>query len=140
MGFTLVGLIVLAFAPSYAVLLAGAALIGVGSSIFHPEASRIARLASGGQHGLAQSVFQVGGNFGQSLGPLLAAFFILPRGQASLAWFALARPRRHEHPGRSRALVQEQRPCARAARAERPPDTPRSRAARWGAPSPSCWR
>jgi MFS transporter, FSR family, fosmidomycin resistance protein len=90
MGFTLAGLIVLALAPGYAALLAGAALMGVGSSIFHPEASRIARLASGGQHGLAQSVFQVGGNFGQSLGPLLAAFFILPRGQVSLAWFALA--------------------------------------------------
>ena len=90
MGFTLFGLIVLALAPSYAVLLAGAALMGIGSSIFHPEASRIARLASGGQHGLAQSVFQVGGNFGQSMGPLLAAFFILPRGQVSLAWFALA--------------------------------------------------
>jgi FSR family fosmidomycin resistance protein-like MFS transporter len=90
MGFTLFGLIVLALAPSYGVLLAGAALMGIGSSIFHPEASRIARLASGGQHGLAQSVFQVGGNFGQSLGPLLAAFFILPRGQVSLAWFALA--------------------------------------------------
>jgi FSR family fosmidomycin resistance protein-like MFS transporter len=90
MGFTLVGLVLLALAPSYAVLLVGAALLGVGSSVFHPEASRIARLASGGQHGLAQSLFQVGGNFGQSLGPLLAAFFILPRGQSSLAWFALA--------------------------------------------------
>ncbi|WP_333490005.1 MFS transporter [Acidocella sp. MX-AZ03] len=63
--------------------------MGVGSSIFHPEASRIARLASGGRHGLAQSVFQVGGNFGQSIGPLLAAFIILPHGRASLAWFAL---------------------------------------------------
>jgi FSR family fosmidomycin resistance protein-like MFS transporter len=90
MGFTLCGLVLLSLAPSYAVLLAGAGLLGIGSSIFHPEASRIARLASGGQHGLAQSVFQVGGNFGQSLGPLLAAFFILPRGQSSLAWFALA--------------------------------------------------
>jgi MFS transporter, FSR family, fosmidomycin resistance protein len=89
MGFSLVGLVTLAFAPSFGVLLAGAALLGIGSSIFHPEASRIARLASGGQHGLAQSVFQVGGNFGQSLGPLAAAFFILPGGQSSLAWFAL---------------------------------------------------
>jgi MFS transporter, FSR family, fosmidomycin resistance protein len=89
MGFSLLGLTTLALAPSYAVLLAGAALLGIGSSIFHPESSRIARLASGGQHGLAQSLFQVGGNFGQSLGPLLAAFFILPRGQSSLAWFAL---------------------------------------------------
>ena len=70
-------------------MLAGAALLGIGSSIFHPESSRIARMASGGRHGLAQSVFQVGGNFGQSLGPLLAAFIVLPRGQSSLAWFAL---------------------------------------------------
>ncbi|OYV24759.1 MAG: MFS transporter [Rhodospirillales bacterium 20-58-10] len=88
MGFTLAGLVVLALAPRYLMLLAGAAMLGVGSSIFHPESSRIARLASGGRHGLAQSVFQVGGNFGQSLGPLLAAFFILPHGRASLAWFA----------------------------------------------------
>ena len=70
-------------------MLAGSALLGIGSSIFHPEASRIARLSSGGRHGLAQSVFQVGGNFGQSLGPLLAAFIILPRGQGSLAWFGI---------------------------------------------------
>jgi FSR family fosmidomycin resistance protein-like MFS transporter len=89
MGFTLIGLVTLGFAPDYGVLLAGAACLGIGSSIFHPESSRIARLASGGRHGLAQSVFQVGGNFGQSLGPLLAAFLILPRGQHSLAWFAL---------------------------------------------------
>jgi MFS transporter, FSR family, fosmidomycin resistance protein len=89
MGFTLVGLVTLAFAPSYAVLLLGAGLLGIGSSIFHPEASRIARLASGGRHGLAQSVFQVGGNFGQALGPLLAAFVILPLGRPSIAWFAV---------------------------------------------------
>jgi FSR family fosmidomycin resistance protein-like MFS transporter len=90
MGFTLLGLLVLAWAPGYAVLLAGAALLGTGSSIFHPESSRIARLASGGRHGLAQSVFQVGGNAGQALGPLLAAFFILPLGRSSIAWFAFA--------------------------------------------------
>jgi FSR family fosmidomycin resistance protein-like MFS transporter len=89
MSSTLCGLLALAFAPSFAALLAAAALMGVGSSIFHPESARIARLASGGAHGLAQSLFQVGGNFGASLGPLLAAFFILPRGQSSLAWFAL---------------------------------------------------
>lgn len=89
MGFTLTGLVTLAFAPSYAVLLLGAGLLGIGSSIFHPEASRIARLASGGRHGLAQSVFQVGGNFGQALGPLLAAFIILPHGRSSIAWFAI---------------------------------------------------
>lgn len=90
MGFSMAGLIVLAFAPSYLVLLLGASCLGVGSSIFHPEASRIARLASGGRHGLAQSVFQVGGNFGQALGPLLAAFIVLPHGRASISWFALA--------------------------------------------------
>jgi FSR family fosmidomycin resistance protein-like MFS transporter len=71
-------------------LLAGAAMLGLGSSIFHPESSRIARLSSGGAHGLAQSLFQVGGNFGSALGPLLAAYIVLPRGQAGLAWFAIA--------------------------------------------------
>ncbi|MDR3514800.1 MAG: MFS transporter [Azospirillaceae bacterium] len=89
MGFTLLGLLVLSVAPSFPVLVAAAALLGVGTSIFHPESSRLARLASGGRHGLAQSVFQVGGNFGQSMGPLLVAFFILPRGRDSLAWFAI---------------------------------------------------
>jgi FSR family fosmidomycin resistance protein-like MFS transporter len=83
-------LVTIATAPSYMLLVAGAVLLGTGSSIFHPESSRMARLASGGQHGLAQSLFQVGGNFGQSLAPLLAAFFILPRGRGSLAWFAFA--------------------------------------------------
>jgi FSR family fosmidomycin resistance protein-like MFS transporter len=90
MGCTFVGMLSVAFAPSYSALLAGAALLGIGSSIFHPEASRIARLSSGGAHGLAQSLFQVGGNFGSALGPLLAAFFVLPHGQSSLAWLALA--------------------------------------------------
>ncbi len=86
---TLVGLATLAFATNYPLLLAGGALLGIGSAIFHPESSRLARLASGGAHGFAQSLFQVGGNFGNSLAPLIAAFFILPRGQQSLAWFAL---------------------------------------------------
>ena len=72
-------------------LLVGGMLLGLGSSIFHPESSRIARLASGGSHGLAQSLFQVGGNFGSALGPLAAAYFVLPRGQHGLAWFALPR-------------------------------------------------
>jgi FSR family fosmidomycin resistance protein-like MFS transporter len=89
MGFTLIGMVTLAFAPNYASVLAAAALIGAGSSIFHPESSRIARLASGGRHGLAQSIFQVGGNAGSAMGPLLAAWIILPHGQASLAWFSL---------------------------------------------------
>ena len=87
---TLIGLILLAFAPSFGMVLLAAAFVGVGSSIFHPESSRIARLASGGQHGLAQSVFQVGGNAGTAIGPLLAALVIVPFGQRSVAWFALA--------------------------------------------------
>jgi MFS transporter, FSR family, fosmidomycin resistance protein len=90
MAASMAGLLTLAFAPNYEMLLVGGMLLGIGSSIFHPEASRIARLASGGSHGLAQSLFQVGGNFGSALGPLAAAFIILPRGQAGLAWFALA--------------------------------------------------
>ena len=90
MGFTLAGLLLLAFADSYALLLVAAALIGTGSSVFHPESSRVARMASGGKHGLAQSVFQVGGNLGTSAGPLLAAFVVLPHGQSSVAWFSLA--------------------------------------------------
>jgi FSR family fosmidomycin resistance protein-like MFS transporter len=88
MGCILFGMCMIAFAPHYLVLLAGAALLGLGASIFHPEASRLARLASGGAHGFAQSLFQVGGSFGSSLGPVLAAFFILPHGQGSLIWFA----------------------------------------------------
>jgi len=90
MCFTLVGMVTLAFAPNYMSVLAAAALIGAGSSIFHPESSRIARLASGGRHGLAQSIFQVGGNAGSAMGPLLAAWIIIPQGQGSLAWFAIA--------------------------------------------------
>jgi FSR family fosmidomycin resistance protein-like MFS transporter len=90
MCFTLVGMVTLAFAPNYQSVLAAAALIGAGSSIFHPESSRIARLASGGRHGLAQSIFQVGGNAGSAMGPLLAAWIIIPLGQGSLAWFAIA--------------------------------------------------
>jgi MFS transporter, FSR family, fosmidomycin resistance protein len=90
MCFTLIGIVTLAFAPNYGSVLAAAALIGAGSAIFHPESSRIARLASGGRHGLAQSIFQVGGNAGSAMGPLLAAWIILPQGQSSLAWFAIA--------------------------------------------------
>ena len=90
MGFTLVGLLLLSLAPSFAGILVAVALVGVGSSVFHPESSRVARMASGGQHGLAQSLFQVGGNAGSALGPLLAAFIVLPQGQRSIAWFSLA--------------------------------------------------
>jgi FSR family fosmidomycin resistance protein-like MFS transporter len=88
MGFTLIGLLTLSQAHTYPLLLLGAALIGMGSSVFHPESSRVARMASGGQHGLAQSVFQVGGNAGTALGPLLAAFIVVPFGQGSIAWFS----------------------------------------------------
>ncbi|MDQ2842046.1 MAG: MFS transporter [Acidobacteriota bacterium] len=87
--FTFAGVILLALATSFEVLLVAAALVGLGSAVFHPESSRVARMASGGQHGLAQSVFQLGGTFGAALGPLLAAFLVLPRGQHSLAWFSL---------------------------------------------------
>jgi MFS transporter, FSR family, fosmidomycin resistance protein len=91
MGFTLLGLVLLAFSGSYAMLLVSVAFIGVGSAVFHPEASRAARAASGGRYGFAQSLFQVGGNFGQSLGPLMAAFIVVPGGQISvLAFTALA--------------------------------------------------
>src|SRR5580693_7191095 len=89
MGFTLVGLVMLSMASSYPLVLAAAAMVGIGSSVFHPESSRVARMASGGQHGFAQSIFQVGGNAGSALGPLLAAFIVLPHGQTSLAWFSV---------------------------------------------------
>ncbi len=89
MGVTLLGLIVLSQASGFHLLCLGAGTVGVGSSIFHPEASRVARMASGGRHGFAQSLFQVGGNFGTSLGPLLAAAIIIPRGQVHILWFTL---------------------------------------------------
>nr|WP_223814380.1 MFS transporter [Roseicitreum antarcticum] len=90
MSSTLLGLVLLARAESYPALLAGAALIGIGSAIFHPEASRVARMASGGRYGTAQSLFQVGGNFGTAIGPLMAAFVVVPMGRPSLAWFSVA--------------------------------------------------
>ena len=89
MAFSLVGLLLLSVAASLGMILVAAGLIGVGSSVFHPESSRVARMASGGRHGLAQSVFQVGGNLGSSIGPLLAAFIVVPHGQSSLAWCSL---------------------------------------------------
>jgi FSR family fosmidomycin resistance protein-like MFS transporter len=90
MGATLIGLVLLANAASYPMLILAAALVGSGSAVFHPEASRVARLASGGRHGLAQSLFQVGGNIGSSLGPILAALIVIPKGQSSIAWFCSA--------------------------------------------------
>jgi MFS transporter, FSR family, fosmidomycin resistance protein len=87
MSFSVLGLGLLSIAASFLQLVAAAALVGIGSAVFHPESSRMARLASGGRHGLAQSLFQVGGNFGSAIGPLLAAFIVLPRGQGAIAWF-----------------------------------------------------
>jgi FSR family fosmidomycin resistance protein-like MFS transporter len=89
MGFSLAGLMLLSVAASFAMLLAAAGLLGIGSSVFHPEASRIARMASGGRHGLAQALFQVGGNVGSAIGPLIGAFLIVPRGQPSIVWCSL---------------------------------------------------
>ncbi len=90
MGATLLGLIMLSVASDYGSVLLAAAFVGTGSAVFHPEASRVARMASGGRYGVAQSLFQVGGNLGGAVGPLLAAFIVLPRGQGAIAWFSLA--------------------------------------------------
>ncbi|RFM26736.1 MFS transporter [Deminuibacter soli] len=90
MGFSLLGLVLLSQANSYQLVLGAVALVGIGSSIFHPEASRVAYMASGGKRGMAQSLFQVGGNAGSSLGPLLAALIIVPFGQGNVLWFSLA--------------------------------------------------
>jgi FSR family fosmidomycin resistance protein-like MFS transporter len=89
MGLSLAGLLMLAVAHAFGMLVAGAGILGIGSAVFHPESSRVARMASGGQHGLAQSLFQVGGNAGLALGPLLVALVVMPRGQSSIAWFGL---------------------------------------------------
>lgn len=89
MGASLVGLVLLAFAGSYGLLLAAAMCVGLGSSVFHPDSSRVARSASGGRYGFAQSLFQVGGNAGTAIGPLLAAFIVLPLGQPAIAWFCV---------------------------------------------------
>ncbi|HNQ04086.1 MAG TPA: MFS transporter [Thiobacillaceae bacterium] len=126
MGLTLAGLLLLSQASSFPLLLLAAALVGSGSSVFHPEASRVARMASGGRHGLAQSIFQVGGNAGTAFGPLLAAWFVLPHGQGSLAGFALVAllgmivlggvgvwyRHRHRTPGATQAGVQAVLPRA----------------------------
>ncbi len=89
MGFSFLGLLLLSVAPTYGIILVAAGLVGTGSSVFHPESSRLARLASGGRHGFAQSIFQVGGNAGQALGPLLAAAIVVPHGRGSVAWFSI---------------------------------------------------
>jgi FSR family fosmidomycin resistance protein-like MFS transporter len=88
MGVSVLGLLSWSMAQTFPAVLFSAVLVGIGSAVFHPESSRVARMASGGRHGLAQSIFQVGGNAGSSLGPLLAAFVLVPRGQHSIAWFS----------------------------------------------------
>src|SRR6476661_7115733 len=88
MGFTFFGLLLLSVAKTYPIILIAAALVGLGSAVFHPESARIARLASGGRYGFAQSVFQLGGSFGTSMGPVLAALIVVPFGQPSIAWFS----------------------------------------------------
>jgi len=90
MAFSFAGMLLLAMESNYRGVVVAAALVGIGSAVFHPESSRMARLASGGRHGFAQSFFQVGGNAGSSLGPLLVAFFVLQHGQSSIAWFSIA--------------------------------------------------
>jgi FSR family fosmidomycin resistance protein-like MFS transporter len=90
MGCSLIGLLLLSIAHTYPMILLSAALVGLGSSVFHPESSRVARMASGGRHGFAQSLFQVGGSTGSAIGPLLAAFIVVPHGQGSVAWFSAA--------------------------------------------------
>jgi FSR family fosmidomycin resistance protein-like MFS transporter len=92
MGSTIAGLILLSTAPGFSAILLSVGLVGVGSAVFHPEASRIARMASGGRHGFAQALFALGGSGGSSLGPLLAAFIVLPQGQRSIAWFSVGAP------------------------------------------------
>ncbi len=117
MGCTLGGLLLLSQASTFPMLLLAAALVGSGSSVFHPESSRVARMASGGQHGLAQSLFQVGGNLGSAIGPLLAAFIVMPRGQGSVAWFAIAALVAIVLLARIGGWYREQVPAHRAARA-----------------------
>jgi FSR family fosmidomycin resistance protein-like MFS transporter len=90
MGCSLLGLLMLSVASSYHMILIAAAMVGLGSSVFHPESSRVARMASGGRYGFAQSLFQLGGSSGSAIGPLLAAFVVVPRGQGSIAWFSVA--------------------------------------------------
>ena len=115
MVFTFIGLIGLALAPTYPLLLAASALVGIGSSTFHPESSRVAHLAAGTRRGLAQSMFQVGGSIGGALGPLLAAFAISPGQRTGVAWFSGAGAARHRDPLAGRRVVSPQRHAPRPA-------------------------
>ena len=141
MGLTLAGLLLLSIARALPSCCWPRALVGLGSAVFHPESSRVARIASGGQHGFAQSLFQVGGNAGSSLGPLLAAFIVVPRGQSSVAWFSLRGAARDRRAHQGRRMVQA-RPSRRGPRAAKPQRESRAacRRARPLSPSPSCWR
>ena len=127
MGFTFFGLLLLSVAQQYAVILIAAALVGLGSAVFHPESARIARLASGGRYGFAQSVFQVGGSFGTSMGPLLAALIVVPFGQPSIAWFSSIAFRGDRHPVADRALVQAADRGKKDGAVQAHPDAPNSR-------------
>ena len=143
MGFTLVGLLLMSRADSYPMILIAAALIGMGSSVFHPEASRVARMASGGRYGLAQSLFQVGGNMGSAAGPLLAAFIVVPHGQHSIVWFsaaALVAMLVLFQVGGWYATAPDRAEAGRAQGRSDAPRHPPCRAARDRSPSPSWWR
>ena len=128
-------------APTFAVLLIAAGVGGHGSAVFHPESSRVARLASGGQHGLAQSLFQVGGNAGSALGPLLAAFIVLPRGQGSVAWFSLAALARDGGADERGRVVEEESAGQAEGRRDSPGASPFAVSRqRWRCRWRSCWR
>ena len=121
MGFTLVGLLLMSQANTYPLILLAAALIGMGSSVFHPEASRVARMAAGGRYGLAQSLFQVGGNMGSAAGPLLAAFIVVPARPAEHRVVLGRRAGRHDRavPGRRLVRARPRRPEAGGAQGRR---------------------
>ena len=141
MGFTFFGLLLLSVAHDYRMILVAAALVGLGSAVFHPESARIARLASGGRYGFAQSVFQVGGNFGTAMGPVLAALIVVPFGQPSIAWFSSIAFLAIVILWRIGALVQAaHRGARRSATIERHPDAS-GLAPHRGSRSPcwSCW-
>ena len=144
MAFTLGGMVLLAFGTSFGFIVLASALIGLGSAVFHPESSRIARLASGGRHGFAQAFFQVGGNTGSALGPLLAAFFVLPYGQRSIAWFSLTGVLGIVFLWTRGHLVQEpcgvDGRCGMPARQRRPLDCRAEPATRWCCSSRCCFR
>ena len=139
MSFTLTGLVLLAWSAHFGAVLMAAALIGIGSSVFHPESSRIARLASGGQHGLAQSVFQVGGNAGSAIGPLLAALIVLPRGSAVSCGSRSPPSWRSRCSGASAAGTVAELRAGRASPRPATLPTTCSRAGRSGARLPCCW-